>query len=369
MKLVIIVPDGASDIQYAELDNKTPLQYAYTPAMDEIARLGQVGSLQTMYHDLPLGSLTAFLGFFGIDPHVPNIGRAAFEALSMGVELGPGDVVFRCNIVRVKDNKLCDFTAGQISDKDALDYISELYNRSIFDSVLEIHHSKSYRNIVVWRDCEIPVRDFELFLPHEHVGQHVVYLTPLVNDGYKLLGVWYQSTVGDLRLYPWGACKMVDLPQVPYRLFMVTALDFLSGLAQAVGGHAIIPLEATGYADTNYNAKLDAFKEEFAWHDVIFIHLNAPDEEAHLHRLEGKIKVIEDIDRFVGGVFAWLVGEINEPWRLVVVPDHSTLVSTGKHSIDPVPFCIMGDNIEASGADGFYERIQYGKEIVDQWRN
>lgn len=358
MKLVIVVPDGASDIQYAELDNKTPLQYAYTPAMDEIARLGQVGSLQTMYHDLPLGSLTAFLGFFGIDPHVPNIGRAAFEALSMGIKLGPRDMVFRCNIVRIKDGRLHDFTAGQISDDDALDYLFELRCKSVFGN-LEVYHSSSYRNVTVWCDCPHDVGYFDLLAPHEHVGINISHASGLGN----------QSISGDLMLWQWGACRVVDLPQVPYRLFMVTALDFLAGLAQAVGGHAIIPLEATGYADTNYNAKLDAFKEGFAWHDVIFIHLNAPDEEAHLHRLEGKIKVIEGIDRFVGSVFAWLVGEINEPWRLVVVPDHSTLVSTGKHSIDPVPFCLMGDKIEPSGADGFYERILHGKEIIDQWRD
>lgn len=362
MKLVVVVPDGAADIGYPELDGQTPLQFANTPMMDQIARMGQVGSLQTMHHDLPLGSLTAFLSFFGIDPHIPNVGRAAFEAASMGVALGPSDVAFRCNIVYVKNSRLVDFTADQISDEAALAYLQVLEKRGIFRD-LEIYHSNSYRNVLVWRNCPWEPAQFGLFAPHEHVGERIGRLP---RNGLRDIP-WGDSITGDLMLYPWGACKAVRLSQVPYKMAMVTALDFLAGLAQAVGGTAIIPDGATGYADTDYGAKLQAFVQVLPYFDVVFIHLNAPDEEAHLQRLQGKIGVIEDIDDFVGLILTTMLC-LEEPWRLVIIPDHHTLVSTGKHDIFPVPFCLMSHKLEPLSPNGFHEQIS-AERIIAEWRN
>lgn len=364
MKLVVVVPDGAADIGYPELDGQTPLQFANTPMMDQIARMGQVGSLQTMYHDLPLGSLTAFLSFFGINPHIPNVGRAAFEAASMGVEVGPSDVVFRCNIVHVKDSRLYDFTAGQISDEDALAYLHVLKERDIFRD-LEVYHSNSYRNVLIWRNCPWEPAQFGLFAPHEHVGERIGRLPR--NGLRDMIDLWCDSIVGSLMLYPWGACKVVRLPQIPYKMAMVTALDFLAGLAKAVGGIAIIPKEATGYADTDYGAKLQAFVQVLPHFDVVFIHLNAPDEESHLQRLQGKIGVIEDIDNFVGLILMTMLC-LEGPWRLVVVPDHHTRISTGKHDIAPVPFCLMSHKLEPLAPNGFHEQIAT-ERIIAKWRN
>jgi 2,3-bisphosphoglycerate-independent phosphoglycerate mutase len=317
-----------------------------------------------MHHDLPLGSLTAFLAFFGINPHIPNVGRASFEAASMGVRLGTDDVVFRCNIVHVKNSQLYDFTAGQISNEDALAYIEELKEKKIFRG-MEIYHSNSYRNVLVWRNCPWEPAQFGLLAPHEHVGERIGRLPK--NGLQDMIDLWCDSIKGNLMLYPWGACKAVRLPQVPYKMAMITALDFLAGLAEAVGGAAIIPEGATGYANTNYGAKLQAFVQVLPHFDVVFVHLNAPDEEAHLQHLQGKIGVIEDIDAFVGLVLTTMLC-LEEPWRLVVVPDHHTLVSTGKHDIAPVPFCLMSYKIEPLAANGFHEGRE-AERIVDQWRN
>ena len=352
MKLVVIVPDGAADIAYDELNGRTPLEAAYTPVFDSVAQQGQVGLVHTMYEDLPLGSLTAFLGFFGIDPHIPHVGRAAYEALSMGIEVGPKDVVFRGNIVHLaRDGSLVDFTAGQIGDKEARAYMAT------HASYQDIHHSRSYRSVIVWRDCPYSPEDFDLLAPHEHVGEK-----------YGDNGMTYffdRSRKGDLALWPWGACRMIDLPQVPYRLCTITALDFLSGLTQAVGGTGIIPRGATGYLDSNYTAKLTAFNRALDEHDVIFIHCNAPDEEAHLGCINGKISAIRKVDSLTYAVRR-ILKDCGEPSRLVVLPDHYTLCSTGRHAANNVPYGIVGWGI----IHQFTEmHVLQSEEVISRWRS
>lgn len=345
MKLIIIIPDGMGDIRYPKLDHLSPAEYADTPGLDEIVRRGQVGLAQTMVEGLPLGSLVGILGLLGYPPldYFP-LGRSIFEARALGIPLAAQDVVFRCNIVRVDGyQRLIDFTAGQISETEARDYLATVKLPAPF----ELHHDLSYRNVLIWRDCPFPAHELSLMEPHERVGQTIDMLLPRYRNRIHmpLTHLMRTSYRQGLMLWPWGAGQTVALPPVPYRLTIVTALSFVSGLTQTVGGQAIIPVGATGYLDSNLAAKCAALIDHLPELDVGIIHCNAPDEEAHVRSLPGKVRAIEAIDRLVIGPLLRHLDAQAEPYRLLVCPDHYTCCLDGRHRPDPVPFAVCGHHL------------------------
>lgn len=238
MKLIVVIPDGMGDLRYPELDNLSPTEYADTPGLDEIVRRGQVGLAQTMIDGLPLGSLVGILGLLGYPPldYFP-LGRSIFEARALGIPLADQDVVFRCNIVRVdRYQRLVDFTAGQISETEARDYLATVKLAAPF----ELYHDLSYRNVLIWRDCPLPAHEMALMEPHESVGQMIDLLLPRYRNRIHmpLTHLMRTSYCQGLMLWPWGPSQAATIPPVSYRLTMVTALSFVSGLTQSVGGRS-----------------------------------------------------------------------------------------------------------------------------------
>ena len=346
MKLIIVVPDGMSDWRYPELDNRSPAEYAHTPGMDELVRRGRVGLVRTMYNGLPLGSLVGFLGILGFDPrqHFP-LGRSVFEALALGLELGPADMAFRCNIVRVSDDDvLLDFTAGQISDAAAYQFLEGVR----LPEALEIHHDLSYRNVLIYRDCPLSDEDIFLCEPHDNMGLPIQDLLPRYrNEVYRpFVEMMLESRRDGLMLWPWGAGRARAFPQVPYRLFTVTALRFLYGMGVAFGGQAVIPPGATGYTDSDLSAKYGALTAHIEEYDVGIVHCNAPDEEAHIHSVEGKVRAIEDIDRQIVSPLLRFLDACGKPYRLLLCPDHYTACDDGKHYKDPISYAVCGQGLE-----------------------
>ncbi len=345
MKVVIVVADGMADWRYPELGDRSPVEYACSPGMDEIVRRGRVGLVQAMYQDLPLGTLTGVLGILGYRPpeHYP-LGRSIFEARGLGARISPEDVVFRCNIVRVgHDGVLEDFTAGQISDAAAHSYLAQLN----MENGWEILHDLSYRNVLICRDCSLDERQLLLHEPHENVGSRIEEILP------RYRGELYQPFVhmmkhsrrDGLMLWPWGASRILKLPPLPYRMVAVSALNFLRGMAEAAGGRGIIPPGATGYVGSDLGAKLAAAVRHLPEVDVCLIHCNAPDEEGHARRPEGKVRAIEEIDSQVVVPLLDHLDGMAEPYRLWLLPDHYTVCGTGRHLADAVPCAVCGDGI------------------------
>lgn len=362
MKLILIVPDGLPDQRYGILQDRSPVGAAYTPGMDTVARDGRLGLVQTMWDGLPLGSLTAFLGFLGIDPRdYPDLGRAALEALDLGIELGPRDVVFRCNIVSANDT-LVDFTAGQISDRAARVYLASLANKG------DLHHANSYRNVWVWRDCPFGLGGLPSFPPHENMGRQI---SGMLGTMPPLLQSWVLSSYKrGLMLWLWGASAAASLPPVPYRLCVISAMGFLCGLAKAVGGTAITPPGTTGYINTDLKAKFSALEQALLNHDVVIVHCNAPDEEAHVGNLPGKVAAITDIDRDIVVPALSLLGKHD---RLMVCPDHYTYTSSKIHGGETVAYAIMGHGIVADSNQAYSEQAEGPSipawELLERWRS
>ena len=360
MKLLIVVADGAADEAYEELGMQTPLQAAKTPWMDRVVAEGAKGLVEMQHSDLPIGSQTAFLSLLGSDPHVPGLDRSYFEALALNVKLGLSDVVFRCNVVRVdKAGRLADFTAGQISDRAALAFADRVLGD--LPPSIEFYHTKSYRNLLVWRNCPYKAWDFDLLPPHENPGASLFDVRR--RGGSPIHDIPAACYDSGLTLWPWGASKCVDIIQTPYALGVVTALEFLAGMAQAAGGEAIIPRWATGYANTHYEGKVLAAQQLLSRCEVVIVHCNAPDEEAHVGNLQGKIKALEDIDDLVGSLFVYLTLH-HADWRLVVTTDHYTVCRTRQHKAGPCPYGITGSDLFY--IPSFSEIIpkQFGKSLI-----
>jgi 2,3-bisphosphoglycerate-independent phosphoglycerate mutase len=342
MKVVIIVPDGMCDRRYLELGNLSPAEYARTPSIDKIVQRGRVGLARTMYPDLPLGSLVGLLGILGYRPHdYFPLGRSVFEARALGIQINLPDLVCRCNIVRVSaEDVLLDFTSAQISDQDANAFLEQVSLPGGF----ELHHDLSYRNVLVCRDWPLEETHLALHEPHENMGSPIHEILPRYQGQLyqPMVDLMMNSRRGEYMLWPWGQGRLRAFPEPEYRFMIVTALSFLSGLAMALGGQGVIPPGATGYLDSDLGAKFKAAVEHLDELDVCLIHCNAPDEEAHIYNMEGKVQAIEQIDAQVVAPMLEHLEQRGEPYRLWLIPDHYTVCYTGRHLPDLIPYAVVG---------------------------
>ena len=120
MKYIIIHGDGMADWPCDELGGKTPLEAACKPNMDRIATRGRLGLVATIPQGMPPGSDVGTMTMLGYDPARYHTGRAPIEAASMGIALGPDDVVFRMNLVSLKPGSVavCTLTGHGLKDPD-----------------------------------------------------------------------------------------------------------------------------------------------------------------------------------------------------------------------------------------------------------
>jgi 2,3-bisphosphoglycerate-independent phosphoglycerate mutase len=365
MKLVIVVPDGLCDRRYSALDHLSPVEYAQTPGLDMLVRRGRVGLAQTMVEGLPLGSLVGLLGLLGYDPRAYfPLGRGIFEAYSLGLELQSADMVWRCNIVRVgKDDRLLDFTAGQIGESLARHYLASLSLVPPF----ELHHDLSYRNVLLYRNCPWVAGELLLHEPHQQMGRSLWEMLPRY-QGHPcppLIELMLASRREDLMLWPWGTGRKRTFPPLPYRLGLVTALSFLEGLARLLGGQAIRPAGATGYLGSALEAKRAALLAYLPEVEVALIHCNAPDEEAHVKNLAGKVQAIEDIDRLVLSPLLRELERRGEPYRLLFCPDHYTCCQDGKHYPEPVPYVVAGTGLTPNHTLSCYSEVTITRQVKE----
>ncbi|GAB1471187.1 cofactor-independent phosphoglycerate mutase [Chloroflexota bacterium] len=368
MKLIIVIPDGMCDLTYKELDGKSPAHYANTPGLDTMLKHGSIGLAKTMHNGLPLGSLVGIMGILGYYPpeYVPR-GRSIFEAYTLGIQMEPNDLVTRCNIVRVNSNDILeDFTAGQISEADAAAYLQSVSIPPEF----ELHHDLSYRNVLVHRDCLLHDEQLLLFEPHENMGVSIHEIIPRYqNTIYEPFAkMIMDSRRGEFMLWPWGAGRIRSFPPMKYQSLTITALSFLYGMSTLLGGKAIIPPGATGYRGSNLRAKLDAALTNLDQFDVCLIHCNAPDEEAHIHSVHGKVEAIEQIDAEVIAPLFKYLETYNEPCRVVVLPDHYTVCATGKHLPNLVPYVTFGSGVQPNHSLETYSEeaiIKLNPEVIE----
>jgi 2,3-bisphosphoglycerate-independent phosphoglycerate mutase len=358
MKYIVVLGDGMADEPLEELGGKTPLEYAQTPHMDRMARDGACGMLRTIPDGFEAGSDIANMAILGYAPEKYYTGRGPLEALSMGVDLAPDDVAYRCNLVTVEENTMVDFSAGHITSAEGAELFASLQKAV---PMVMVKAGVSYRNLLVIHGGKGAAST----PPHDIVGQGISPFLPKGGDADLLLQCMVKSRqvfeghhVNKIRIragkrpvtriWPWsGGYKPAFPPfERKYRKKggIISAVDLLNGIARCAGMEVISVPGATGYLDTDYDAKaryaLDAIKHL----DFVYLHIEAPDEAGHLGSIEEKVKAIERVDGVVGTIRDQFDG------ILAVLPDHPTPIRLKTHTRDPVPFVITGKGTDGSVA-------------------
>jgi 2,3-bisphosphoglycerate-independent phosphoglycerate mutase len=388
-KYVIIVPDGAADEPIEQFGNKTALEAADKPNMDKISRRGRLGLVRTVPVNMEPGSDVAQMSLLGYDPRRYYPGRAPIEAAARNIKLGIDDWVFRCNLVTIADGKMADHSAGHISTAEASNLIREL-DSVLGNEKIRFYSGISYRHLVVFKGLDFEVHTYP---PHDNIGIAVEKILPRGKGAELLIDLMARSQqlftnhdVNKVRrdlgenqvssIWLWGQGKRATVERFEKRFgikgIAIAAVDLVRGLATLVGFDLIDVPGATGFIDTNYQGKGSAAVEALKKYNLVFVHIEAPDEAAHNGNAAMKKKAIEQIDKFiVGPVLEALQGY--ESWRILIMPDHPTPVRSCAHSNEPVPFAMAGSDIsgiidmpfsEANGAKSGL-RIENGFELME----
>jgi 2,3-bisphosphoglycerate-independent phosphoglycerate mutase len=367
MKYIIVIADGMADFPVESLDNKTPMEYAYAPNMNYLAKHGQIGLMKTIFEQLPVGSIVANLGILSYDPHAyhPH-GRASFEALAQGISINSNDIAFRCNLISLSPDKkkITDFTAGNISDGHAKNIISHM---KLTNKNIELIPGQSYRGLLIYRNANISPAAIKTHEPHCNIGSSIDTIMPsgktaegadlaktistFLSDSIEQINQLnlYFKTKADM-LWVWSPSSKPELPNF-YDKFnlsgaIVASMDFLKGIGASAQMHFEDIPDTNGYIDTNYRNKLTYAKRFIDAHDLVYIHVNAPDEEGHKKDPFGKVKAIEHIDnQIIGPLVLHLREKYANDFRIAVLPDHYTAVKDGHHYAFDVPFLIYGKDI------------------------
>jgi 2,3-bisphosphoglycerate-independent phosphoglycerate mutase len=401
MKSIIILGDGMSDKPQEKLGGKTPLMAAKTPYIDEVAKLGCMGTFETIPQGMPLGSAVANLSVFGYDPRETFQGRGVLEAASLGIELEPGDVAMRVNLLTLNDNDtLKNHHGGHISSEESVQLINALQdefgNKS--DMPVEFHMGISYRHVLVFKGGWAS-QDFNSFPPHDHINENVSDLLWTANSDSanktadKLVEL-FNSTRQFLQnhpvniarkeagkdmaeaIWPWSPGVKPSM-QTMHELFGITgsvisAVDLVRGLGTLAGLNIIKVDGATGLWDTNYEGKVEAALDALEKEDFVYLHLEATDEASHAQDLDLKIQCIEYLDqRVVKPVLEGLKARGIEA-IVSILPDHPTFVSDlGKHGNDAVPVAIWDPRNEADSITEYNEETaltgKLGQMVDDQF--
>ncbi len=378
MKYLLIVGDGMADYPVPELGNKTPLQVANKPNMDAIAAKGRSGLIKNVPDDMNPGSETAILSLLGYDPHLYCTGRGPLEAPARGIKLNPNDAAFRCNIITREAGKIADYSAGHITTPEAEKLINAVKEKFEKPGKIEFYTGLDYRHFLVIRE----ISDSQQVVctpPHDATGIEVISILPKAKtkqaeETAKLLGnmILESSSIleshpvniervkagkrpGNL-IWPWGGGPKPSMPsfveKYGLRAAVISAVDLVKGIGTYAGMKVINVKGATGLANTNYEGKADSALAALEENDLVFVHVEAPDEAGHVKDACLKVKTIEDLDkRMLGRIILGL----KETCAIALLPDHPTPIKVGTHTHDPVPFTIYSPSQQSDGTKHFDE--------------
>lgn len=387
MKYIILVGDGMGDEPLAELQGRTPLEAARTPAMDYLAGRGELLLLQTIPDGYPPGSDVANLSLLGYLPEECYTGRAPLEAASMGIELATGEIAFRCNLVTLDHDDsgkiiMVDYSAGHISTAEAAELIRAL-DKALGNEQFRFYPGVSYRHLFVHQG---KINGLETVPPHDYTGRDVhefwgrylkiPHLRSLMQKAEDILAAHpvnrariKQGKNPANAIWLWGEGKSPKMPTLAVQFgingTLISAVDLLKGIGVYAGLEIIAVPGATGYLDTNYAGKVSAALESLATHDFVFVHVEAPDEVSHEGDLDKKLQAIEAFDeKIVQPILDGVKGRYD--FRLAITMDHFTPVKLKTHTDQPVPILIYDSGRDIDHGGPLYSErnaIAHGKPM------
>ncbi len=364
MKYLVLLCDGMADYPVPELGDKTPMEAAHKPNMDKLASTGTVGLVKTVADKMKPGSDVANLSVLGYDPEECYTGRSPLEAGSIGIDMKDTDISFRCNLVTLSDEEkyedktILDYCSDDISTEEAkilVDYLEEKLGNDEF----KLYSGVSYRHCLIWDHGTLDVGS--LTPPHDITGKPIKEYIPKHENAKKLYELMVKSydllkdhPVNKARIekglrpansmWLWGEGVRASLTPFKQKYglnaSMISAVDLLKGIGKFSEMNVVHVDGATGYMDTNFEGKAQAAIKEFAdGQDLVYIHVEAPDECGHRNEIENKKKSIEIIDeKILAPVLKALEGY--DDYKVLIMPDHATPLSLRTHTNDPIPFLI-----------------------------
>lgn len=373
MKYLILVGDGMGDLPLPELDNRTPLDAAPTPALDALCRKGELFLTRTVPVGYPPGSDVANLSLLGYKPEEYYTGRAPLEAASMNISLASDETAFRCNLVTLdwetEDRvRMIDYSAGHISSEESRQLLEALETECSSDK-FHFKPGISYRHILVVKG-DYP--DFIPVPPHDYIEKDVTahWQRYMADPNWQQLlinacTVLAQHPVNKKRvaagqnpangIWLWGEGKLPAMPTLHERFnltgSLISAVDLLKGLGVMAGLDILNIPGATGYIDTNYKGKADAALKCLETQDFVFVHVEGPDEAGHQGLLADKLQAIEDFDGKIVAPIVQGLRNRGEDFRLIATMDHYTPLSLRTHIDTPVP-TILYDSREQTPGSG-----------------
>lgn len=368
MKYLVILGDGMADRPIESLGNLTPLAYAATPMMDELASKGEIGMVHTIPDGMSPGSDTANLSVLGYDPKKYYSGRSPLEALSIGVPMKDTDIALRCNLVtlseeedRYEERTMIDHSSGEISSEDAA-VLLEAVKRELETEEFRFYAGTSYRHLLIWEKGKV----LDLVQPHDILGQKIGSKLP----ENKSLSEMMKKSYDILKNHPineerrrqgknpanscwfWGAGTKPFLSsfeeKTKKRGAMISAVDLLKGIAVGTSMKVITVEGANGGLNTNYEGKAQAAVDVLTkdGYDFVYVHLEAPDEMGHQGSVDKKVKAIENLDSRIIRPIVEKLREAGEDFRMVILPDHPTPICIRTHSSDNVPYLLYDSTSE-----------------------
>lgn len=380
MKYFILLLDGAADEQVAELDGQTVLEYANIENINKLANLGEVGSIFTVRPDIIPGSDAANLAIMGYDPQVYLTGRAPLEAISMGIEMAEFDVAFRASTITLIDPKtgkpayggtntpyedliIADYSASLITTKEAAILIHELGEKLEDENDIEFYAGVSYRHCMIWRDAAS--ENYKLETPQDNIGKRVSDCLPKSKTLARIQKKSYEIMRGNEvnaermknglnpanSVWLWGAGKKPDLPNFKEKhgisASVISAVDLIKGIGASAGMKVCHVEGATGTVNTNYEGKLRAAIEDYKQGvDLVYMHMEGPDECGHQGDVRGKVLSLERIDKQILKPMIQYFRKENLDFKVLILPDHKTPVKLKIHTKGAVPFLIYDSTRE-----------------------
>ena len=364
MKYMVIVGDGMADYPITELNGLTPLEVARKPNFDFLVRNGILGLVKTTPERMTPGTDVANLSILGYNPSKFYSGRGPLEAINFGINISKEDIVFRCNLVTVQDERLIDYSAGHIDTEIASLLIKEL-NQKLGNRFVKFYPGVSYRHLMVIRH-QSPVSrrrllNVKCLPPHDVMNRPLKEILPmgrgtevlhqLMADSQKFLENYPGWKIGKHKanmIWLWGQGKKPGMPSFLKRYGLkgavISAVDIIKGIGRAIGLDVIDVPGATGYYDTNYEGKARYALNALKKNDFVFIHIEAPDEAGHNADIKEKIRAIENIDKKVLGKVITGMKKYGD-YKILALTDHPTPISLRTHTADPVPFVIYKNKI------------------------
>ncbi|MCL1965438.1 MAG: phosphoglycerate mutase [Firmicutes bacterium] len=378
MRYMLIIGDGMADRPISLLEDKTPLEYLALPGMATLASQ-RLGLARTVPRDCPPGSDTAILSIFGCDPRTCFTGRAALEAAGAGVALKPGETAWRVNLAAVSgddfDTAVMRSHNGMgIGGEEALACVRALLANPAFAALagslrFTIHESPSFRQMGVGPTGENWGK--ALPGPHDHLGEAIGALLPR-GDIRRLVEASFYAMRGFRAncVWPWAPGEAMTLESFEGRYGhtgpVISAVPLVKGIARLCGLPAPEVEGATGELDTNYEGKVDAAVAGFrAGADFAAIHVEAPDEMSHALDREKKLEALRRLDSRVILPLLKKLDGLGDAYRVLFLSDHPTLLESGAHDDEPVPFCLY-DSRKPKGSRIFCERNAAMGERVEE---